>query len=76
MFGKDFDLNEKTLPQLEALGRYLPGGFFIYKAAEPEELLYANKACFDIFGCDGLEDFKKLTGYTFAGMIHPDPDGG
>ena len=50
----------------------MPGGFFIYKAAEPEELLFANKAVFDIFGCEDLEDFKAHTGYTFKGMLHPE----
>ena len=50
----------------------MPGGFFIYKAAPPEELLYANNRVFEIYGCDGLEDFKELTGYTFKGMVHPE----
>lgn len=50
----------------------MPGCFFIYKAEQPEELLYANNACVDIFGCDDLEDFKKLTGFTFKGMLHPE----
>ena len=52
--------------------RICPGGFFIYKASAPEELLYVNKATIDIFGCDSLEDFKKLTGFTFKGMLHPE----
>ena len=72
MFGKNFELNEQTLSHVEEIGCRMPGGFFIYKAEQPEELLYANQACFDIFGCDGLDDFKKLTGYTFKGMLHPD----
>ncbi len=71
-FKKKFELNEQTLPLVEEIGSHMPGGFFIYKAEQPEELLYANQACFDIFGCDGLKDFKKLTGYTFKGMLHPD----
>ena len=72
MFDKNFELNEQTLSFVEALGCHMPGGFFIYKAEQPEELLYANKACVDIFGCDDLEDFKRLTGFTFKGMLHPD----
>ena len=72
MFERNFELNEQTLHLVEEIGSHMPGGFFIYKAEQPEELLYANKACFDIFGCDGLEDFKSLTGYTFKGMLHPD----
>ena len=72
MFGENFLLNEETLPLIEAIGKHMPGGFFIYKAEQPEELLYANRAVFDIFGCKDLEEFKELTGYTFKGMLHPD----
>ncbi len=72
MSGNTFEINDKTLPFIEDIGQHMPGGFFIYKAALPEELIFANRACFDIFGCDDLEDFKKHTGYTFKGMLHPD----
>ena len=72
MYGEKFYLNEQTIPMVEEIGRHMPGGFFIYKAEKPEELIYANKAVIDIFGCDDLEDFKKLTGYTFKGMLHPE----
>jgi len=72
MFGKQFQLNEQSIPVVQEIGRHMPGGFFIYKAEQPEELLYANEAVFTIFGCDDLEDFKKLTGFTFRGMLHPD----
>ncbi len=46
--------------------------FFLYKAEKPEELIYANKAVLRIFGCDDLQEFKALTGFTFKGMVHPD----
>ena len=72
MFGKNLQLDENTLSILEEIGQNMPGGFFIYKAAEPEELIYANDAVIDIFGCDNLEEFKELTGYTFKGMLHPE----
>ena len=72
MFGRHFQLNEQSIPVVQEIGRHMPGGFFIYRAEQPEELLYANEAVFRIFGCDGLEDFKELTGYTFRGMLHPD----
>ena len=49
----------------------MPGGFFIYKAAQPEELLYVNKTVLDIFGCRDLDEFREHTGYTFKGMLHP-----
>ena len=72
MIGKHFDLTEETLPVVEEIGGHMPGGFFIYKAEEPEELIYANKPVFDIFGCADLNEFKELTGFTFRGMVRPD----
>ena len=68
---KNFQLNERNISIVREIGKHMPGGFFIYRAKQPEELLYANEAVFDIFGCDDLEDFKRLTGYTFRGMLHP-----
>ena len=67
-----FELNEQTLAVIEELGGHMPGGFFIYRAAPPEELIYANQPVFAIYGCETLEEFKSLTGYTFRGMVHPD----
>ena len=72
MFGKHFLLNEETMHIVEELGAHMPGGFFIYKAAEPGELLYVNNAILEIYGCADLDEFKELTGYTFKGMLHPD----
>ena len=72
MFGEHFELNEQTLHVVQEIGRHMPGGFFIYQAEEPMELLYANQAVIDIYGCDDLDDFKRLTGFTFEGMLHPD----
>ena len=72
MFSRNFVLNEQSLAIIEQLGEHMPGGFFIYKADESGQLLYANRAVCDIFGCDSLEDFKALTGFTFRGMVHPD----
>ena len=72
MFGEKFELNEQTMTIVEEIGRHMPGGFFIYKAAKPEELLYANKATLDIYGCETMDEFKELTGYTFEGMVYPE----
>ena len=72
MFGEHFQLNEQTIPVVEEIGRHMPGGFFIYKAEEPEELLYINQAAMRIYGCSDLEEFRALTGYTFRGMVHPE----
>ena len=67
-----FELNELTLGVIEEIGGHMPGGFFIYKAEGPEELIYANRAVFRIFGCADLQEFKELTGFTFRGMVHPE----
>ena len=72
MFGKHFEWNENTMHVIEEIGRHMPGGFLIYKAEAPEELIYANHTVFEIFGCDDLADFRQLTGYTFRGLVHPD----
>ncbi len=72
MIGKTLDLTEDTLPVIEEIGGHMPGGFFIYKAEPPEDLIYANKPVFDIFGCADLEEFRALTGFSFRGMVHPD----
>lgn len=72
MFGKHFELNEQTMNIVREIGRHMPGGFFIYKATGNEELLYVNTAVLKIFGCDTLEQFRALTGFTFKGMLHPD----
>ena len=66
------ELNEQTLAVIKELGGHMPGGFFIYRAQPPEELIYANKPVCDIYGCDGLEDFRRLTGFTFRGMVYPE----
>lgn len=72
MFGRKFELNAQNLSIIEEIGKHMPGGFFIYKAAPPEELLYANHAVYEIFGCANSAEFEALTGNTFKGMLHPD----
>lgn len=64
--------NEQTLPVIEQIAEGMPGGFFIYHADGDEELIYINDAMLRIFGCDTREEFKKLTGYTFKGLVHPE----
>ena len=72
MSDNGFELNEQTLSVIDEFGGHMPGGFFIYRAEANEELIYANRSVFSIFGCKDLEEFRKLTGYTFKGMVHPD----
>ena len=48
-------LNEQSLSVIAQFGERMPGGFFIYKADDSEELLYANETVFQIFGCDAAK---------------------
>lgn len=69
MFKQLFNLNEMTLDFVEYIGQRIFSGFFVYKADETEELLYVNKEICSIFGCEGIEDLKELTGNSFKGMV-------
>ena len=66
-------LSEKEkLPAIEWLAEQMPGGFFIYRADESQEVLYINQSTCMIFGCETIEEFRALTGNTFRGMVHPE----
>ena len=67
-----FAFNEHIFATIEPILEGMPGGLFIYRADEKEELLYLNSAVLRIFGCDTEEEFRRLTGYTFKGMVHPE----
>ena len=79
MGNKIFDKNlsdkmsdEQILTGIEWLAEQMPGGFFIYRADDKQEILYVNRATLMIFGCETIEEFKELTGNTFRGMVHPE----
>ena len=50
----------------------MPGGFLIYRADGAEEIIHANQALLQIFGCRSLEEFREWTGNSFKGVVHPD----
>ncbi|MBQ9459119.1 MAG: EAL domain-containing protein [Oscillospiraceae bacterium] len=58
------------LTELERIGEQIPGGFFVYRAEEPLEMLYVNSAVPHIFGCETLDEFRELTGFTFRGLVY------
>ena len=68
----NFHLTKENLPLVEQMAEQIPGGFFIYREDETRELIYVNQNVLDIFGCDTMEEFKELTGFTFPGMVHPE----
>ncbi|MBQ9347563.1 MAG: response regulator [Oscillibacter sp.] len=57
---------------MEDFASQMPGGFFVYRADQQEEILYVNDVTLDIFGCDTEEQFRTLTRGTFGGLVHPD----
>ncbi|MCR5716466.1 MAG: diguanylate cyclase [Lachnospiraceae bacterium] len=67
-----FALTRYTMPIISKLAEVIPGGFFIYHEDDERELIYQSHKVLEIFGCETLEEFKELTGYTFRGMVHPD----
>ena len=58
----DFDIDESTLPYVEMLADRMPGGFFIYRADDAEELIYFNQSMMRIFGCATREEFLEQIG--------------
>ena len=65
-------LSEQTFPIIEQITAGMPGGFFIYHASGNEQLIYANHALIQMYGCKSLEEFQEYTGFTFPGLIHPE----
>ncbi len=69
---REFLICEETLPVIEQIAEGIPGGFFIYHADGDEELIYINQAMLRIFGCKTEDEFRKHTGNSFKGIVHPD----
>lgn len=73
---KNIDIpNEQYLDTARKIKEFIdeiPGGFLIYNADGDQSIVYANKALLKIFRCDTLEEFQKLTGNSFCGIVHPD----
>lgn len=68
--GTESDILYEKYP-LKRIIDEMPGGFFIYRADEGEEIIYANKALFRIFGCETEKEFRALTGNSFKGIVYP-----
>ena len=62
----------EVLPMLKWVAEQVPGGFFVYSAHEPFDIFYVNSEVLNIYGCENLDEFRELTGYTFRGMVYPD----
>ncbi|SFT61466.1 diguanylate cyclase (GGDEF) domain-containing protein [Selenomonas sp. GACV-9] len=56
--------------RLAAKADFLPGGFFIYRADENEEILFANEQVLKLFECETYEEFYQFVGGSFHGMVN------
>ncbi len=63
--------NSKKQLIAEALSN-MSDGFFIYRAVDDEKVLYANPRVLQIYGCETIQEFRKLVNHSFRGMVHPD----
>lgn len=65
-------INDETLPTIKSMAEGLPGGFFIYHADGNEEFIYVSTQMVKIMGCGTEEEFRRHTGNSFRGLVHPD----
>ena len=57
---------------LSQISEGMPGGFLLYRDNEEQEILYANTRLLKIYECESLDEFRKFTGNSFRGCVHPD----
>ena len=57
---------------LSQISEGMPGGFLLYRNNETLEILYANTRLLKIYDCESLSQFRKFTGNSFKGCVHPD----
>ena len=58
---------DKKRKQMSKMLKNMSEGFFVYKADESEEIIYANPPTIKMFGCSDYEEFKdvKIKAYLF-----------
>ena len=68
-------MREKEEVKRQSMGQVLANmsdGFFIYNESSDEKILYANPPVLKLYECDTMEEFRRLIGNAFHGMVHPD----
>ena len=55
---------------LSQISEGMPGGFLLYRDNEEQEILYANSKLLQIYECNSLDEFRRLTGNSFKGCVH------
>ena len=48
----------------------MPGGAFVYRAGENNEIIYVNQEMIRLLECDDFDDFMAYTGGTFEGIVN------
>ena len=72
-FLKRFQMDEgQIMPAIRWMAEQVPGGFFVYRDDEEQELIFANSICYRLFGCKDEAEFRELTGFRFRGLVHPE----
>lgn len=61
---------DKKRKQMSKMLKNMSEGFFVYKADESEEIIYANPPTIKMFGCSDYEEFKEFVGNNFRGMVY------
>ncbi|MEY8338037.1 ATP-binding protein [Lachnospiraceae bacterium 62-35] len=64
--------NIETVYEMIKFMDEMPGGFLIYHADGDEQIIYGNKGLLQIFQCETMKEFRKLTQNSFRGMVHPE----
>lgn len=70
--GQAYSVKMETAMKMINFMDEMPGGFLIYHAEHDEKIIYANKALLRIFQCSSIQEFQKLTGNSFRGIVHPE----
>lgn len=66
--GSVFDTGAAQQCVLDGLAA-IQSGYFIFKLDRDGTLIYANEAVLDIYDCKDEQEFRKLTGNMFKGMV-------
>ena len=64
--------NDKGGMDVNNILSIFPGAFFIYRNDPTEKIICANEELLRMFECETEEEFKKLTGNSFKGIVHPE----
>ena len=54
---------------LAQLSDGMPGGFLVYRAKAPYEILYANNQFMQLYECDSLDELRSFAGNSFKGCV-------